>query len=126
MSSKTNGEAPIKASTSLAEAMAYLVKASGLIQIIQDSVAEAMRNYASLPKQETKEKAPEYYTKSELCQLLHITETTLWRLENKGVIRKIKVGRKNLYLRSDIDELIASGGSFESSTTSSAAKNLGK
>ena len=116
-----NGEAPINANTSLAEAMAYLVKASGLIQIIQDSVAEAMRNYASLPKQETKEKAPEYYTKSELCQLLHITETTLWRLENKGVIRKIKMGRKNLYLRSEIDAFIASGGSTVSSSTSSIA-----
>ena len=96
----TNGEAPINANTSL---------------------AEAMRNYASLPKQETKEKAPEYYTKSELCQLLHITETTLWRLENKGVIRKIKMGRKNLYLRSEIDAFIASGGSTVSSSTSSIA-----
>lgn len=106
------GELPIKANTSLAEAMSFFIKASGLVQIIQDIVTDAIRNSVAHPRQEMAEKEPEYYSKSELCQLLHITETTLWRLEKKGVIRKIKMGRKNLYLRSEIDVLVSSGGSI--------------
>ena len=107
-----NGKLPIKPNTSLAEAMSFIIKASGLVQIIQDIVTDAIRNSVAHPKQEMVEKGPEYYSKSELCQLLHITETTLWRLEKKGVIRKIKMGRKNLYLRSEIDALVSSGGSI--------------
>lgn len=115
------GDFPIKPNTSLAEAMAILFKASGLIQIIRDIVSDAMKDNVEHSNQETKEQAPEFYTKSELCQLLHISETTLWRLvTKKKAIREHKVGGKSLYLRSEIDSYIASGGSKGSSSSTVA------
>lgn len=118
-----NGELPIKPNTSLAEAMSFIIKASGLVQIIQDIVTDAVRNNVSHPKQEVAENKPEYYSRTELCQLLHISETTLWRLVNKKkAIREHKVGGKNLYLRSEIDAFIASGASTDSSTILSATE----
>lgn len=51
----------------------------------------------------------EYYTRDEACARLHITFTTLWRLEKKGVIQAYKVGRRCLYAKSEVDALIAKG-----------------
>ena len=67
-------------------------------------------NLPSPQKQQDNTEDSAYYTRSELCQLAHITETTLWRLEKEGVIKKIKFGRKNLYSRLDVDALLGSGG----------------
>lgn len=51
----------------------------------------------------------EYYTRGEACYRLHITFTTLWRLEKRGMIKVHKVGRRSLYAKSDVDALISSG-----------------
>lgn len=51
----------------------------------------------------------EYYTRDEACNRLHITFTTLWRLEKRGAIRVHKVGRRSLYAKSDVDALITGG-----------------
>lgn len=50
-----------------------------------------------------------YYDRDEVCRLAHVSHTTLWRMEREGAIEKHKVRRRNLYLRSDVDDLIASG-----------------
>lgn len=50
-----------------------------------------------------------YYTTAEMCKLLHITRVTLWRLCKDGIIRGVKVGKKNLYQKKYINELIAAG-----------------
>lgn len=50
----------------------------------------------------------EWLTREEVCEMLHITYTTLWRKENEGVIRKHKMGRRNLYAKKDVDALFAS------------------
>jgi excisionase family DNA binding protein len=55
----------------------------------------------------------EYYTRDEACARLHITFTTLWRLEKKGSIHAYKVGRRCLYAKNDVDALIASSTSCE-------------
>lgn len=49
----------------------------------------------------------EYYTRDEVCSRLHITATTLWRMEKRGDIRARKVGRRSLYLKGDVDALIS-------------------
>lgn len=51
----------------------------------------------------------EYYTRDEVCARLHITFTTLWRMEKRGEIRARKVGRRSLYAKSDVDALISNG-----------------
>lgn len=50
-----------------------------------------------------------YYDRDEVCRLAHVSHTTLWRMEREGVIEKHKVRRRNLYLRNEVDDLIASG-----------------
>ncbi len=49
----------------------------------------------------------EWLTREEVCDRLHITYTTLWRKEKEGVIRKHKMGRRNLYSRRDVDAMLA-------------------
>ena len=110
MNGNEDNKLPIKLNTTLAEAVSYFIKASGLAQIIRDIVSDEMRNNVAHSTQETKEQPPEFYTKSEVCQFLHISEVTLWRYVNKKkVIREYKMGGKNLYLRSEVLDLIKSG-----------------
>ena len=50
----------------------------------------------------------EWLTREEVCDKLHITFTTLWRKENEGVIKKHKIGRRNLYSKREVEELFFS------------------
>ena len=100
----------INNNSSLADFMTYFIEASGLQERIAEIVKDAIA--ASLPSSQMQQDNSEdssYYTRSELCQLAHITETTLWRLEREGVIKKIKFGRKNLYSKQEVNQLIKSG-----------------
>ena len=48
----------------------------------------------------------DWITREEVCDMLHITYTTLWRKENEGVIRKRKIGRRNLYCKKEVEALL--------------------
>ena len=48
----------------------------------------------------------EWLTREEVCDMLHITYTTLWRKENEGVILKHKIDRRNLYSRKEVEALL--------------------
>ena len=50
-----------------------------------------------------------FYDRDEMCELLHIKYPTLWRIEKSGILKKQKVGRKNLYPKKDVALLIKSG-----------------
>ena len=50
-----------------------------------------------------------FYDRDEMCELLHIKYPTLWRIENSGILKCKKVGRKNLYPKKDVALLIKSG-----------------
>lgn len=56
-----------------------------------------------------KKEEKEYYDRNELCKLLHIALPTLWRIEQKGLLKCKKVGRKNLYSKQEVNQLIHSG-----------------
>ena len=110
MTGNDNNKVPIKLNTTLAEAVSYFIKASGLVQIIRDIVTDAIKDNVEPSNHDTEDDVPEFYTKSELCQLLHISEVTLWRyVTKKKLIREYKMGGKNLYLRSEVLDLIKSG-----------------
>lgn len=49
----------------------------------------------------------EWLTREEVCDMLHITYTTLWRKEQEGFVRKHKMGRRNLYSKKEIMELFS-------------------
>lgn len=96
--------------SSLMDLTFSLFSASGLFDFIRESIHEAMAEFQSKPEQPKSCDESAYYTRSEVCQMARITETTLWRLEKAGIIRKIKLGRKNLYSRLDVEALLKSGG----------------
>ena len=50
-----------------------------------------------------------YYDRCELCGELHISYPTLWRIEKSGLLRSRKVGRKKLYSKKEVNDLINSG-----------------
>lgn len=50
-----------------------------------------------------------FYSRDELCELLHIAYPTLWRIEKSGLLKSQKVGRRNLYFKQEVDQLVKSG-----------------
>ena len=50
-----------------------------------------------------------FYDRDEICSLLHIAYPTLWRIEQSGILKSQKVGRKNLYSKQEVNLLIKSG-----------------
>lgn len=50
-----------------------------------------------------------FYNRDELCSLLHIAYPTLWRIEKAGILQSQKIGRKNLYSKQEVNQLIKSG-----------------
>lgn len=101
----------ITPNSTLQDVLIYIIKESGFKEffanIVQEAVSANLQQSAK-PTEYSDDSA--YYTRAELCQLAHITESTLWRLEKAGIIKKIKLGRKNLYSRLDVEALLRSGG----------------
>ena len=50
----------------------------------------------------------EYYTRDQVCDHLHVSTTKLWRMEKDGDITAYKLGRRSLYSKKAVDELIKS------------------
>ena len=53
-------------------------------------------------------KEGEWLSRNEVCDMLHITYTTLWRKEKEGVIKKHKIGRRNLYSKKEVTDIFSS------------------
>lgn len=51
----------------------------------------------------------EFYTRKSLCDFLHISYPTLWRIEKAGLLKSKKIGRKNLYSKAEVNQLVKSG-----------------
>lgn len=48
-------------------------------------------------------------SRSEVASMLSVTYTTLWRWARDGYLKPKKVGRRVLYLRSDVEQIIMRG-----------------
>lgn len=64
----------------------------------------AKRGFNEKPSEEE----GEWLTREEVCDMLHITYTTLWRKENEGVIKKHKMCRRNLYSKKEVMDIFSS------------------
>lgn len=64
------------------------------------------KNIGTLPEKPEDEG---FYDRDEICALLHIAYPTLWRIEKTGILKSQKVGRKNLYPKQEVNQLIKSG-----------------
>lgn len=54
------------------------------------------------------EESDEYFTRDQVCERLHITYTTLWRMQKEGTIIVHKLGGRNLYSKKEITSLVKS------------------
>ena len=74
---------------------------------LKEVIAEVLETMVgkNLLKEPVSAASTEYYTRDELCTRLHITYTTLWRMEKRGDAHKI--GRRNLYSKQEVDALIS-------------------
>ena len=54
------------------------------------------------------EESDEYFTRDQVCERLHITYTTLWRMQKEGTIVVHKLGGRNLYSKKEITSLVKS------------------
>ena len=78
---------------------------------LKEAIAEVLETMVgkNLLKESTPAESTKYYTRNELCARLHITYTTLWRMEKRGDIHVHKIGRRNLYSKQEVDTLISNG-----------------
>lgn len=76
---------------------------------LKEVIAEVLETMVgkNLLKEPVSAASTEYYTRDELCTRLHITYTTLWRIEKRGDIQAHKIGRRNLYSKQEVDALIS-------------------
>lgn len=51
-------------------------------------------------------KSPKYLTRKEVADMLNISYSTLHRLINRGTLPCRKVGRKSLFLLSDVENVV--------------------
>ncbi len=101
--------------SSLNELVIGFLRSSGLVEAIKEIVREALADVHTSDTPLNNDDGNPYYTRAELLRLAHLSEPTLYRLEKAGVVKKIKLGRKNLYSRLEIDALLGSGGFHYSS-----------
>ncbi len=47
------------------------------------------------------------YTKTELCELLHLSTVTLWRLEKRGLLVPIPSIRHKIYSKAAVDAFLS-------------------
>lgn len=83
-----------------------MLQMDDLRQVVTEIVEEVCAKRGLNEKPSTDE--GEWLTREEVCDMLHITYTTLWRKENEGVIRKHKMGRRNLYSKKEVMAIFSS------------------
>ena len=78
---------------------------------LKEVIAEVLETMVgkNLMKEPAQLESTEYLTRDELCARLHITYTTLWRMEKREEIHVHKIGRRNLYSKQEVDALISNG-----------------
>ena len=65
-------------------------------EVVADKVVARMKD------EETSR--PKYYTRKELCEILHVTNPTVIEMVKRGEIRELKIGGRILY---DVEEIDA-------------------
>ena len=73
---------------------------------LMDNFAEAVaeRVIAKLKAEDSNK--PKYYTRKELCEMLHVTTPTVIELVKRGEIREKRIGGRILYDAAEIDKAV--------------------
>ena len=80
-----------------------------LKEIVYESVQKCIDERIMRSLEGAKSEEDGFYSRDEICELLHIAYPTLWRMEKAGVLTSQKVGRKNLYSKHEVNMLVKSG-----------------
>jgi excisionase family DNA binding protein len=59
-------------------------------------------------QRERKERPREFYTVSQLAELLQLNEMTIYRMVNRGTLPCYVIGRTKRFKRSEVDEFLRS------------------
>lgn len=84
-----------------------MIDEAALKRIVADTVRQVL-NQAKAEAEAAKEMAT--LTREEVAELLNVTKPTLWRWEKMGYLIPKKVGKRVLYLRSEVEEMVRKGG----------------
>ena len=85
-----------------------MLQKDDLKQVVAEMVEELVgkKSETDLPVEES----DEYFRRDQVCERLHITYTTLWRMQKEGTIIVHKLGGRNLYSKKEITSLVKSKG----------------
>ncbi len=81
-----------------------------LRKTVQEAVGDAFRELVPQSTEES-EKTPEnaLLSVAETATLLHVSRVTLREMEKRGELKPVRIGRRVLYRRSDIDAALVRG-----------------
>ncbi len=51
----------------------------------------------------------EYMTVSEVAKFMRVSNSTVYRWTTEGILQKYKIGRRNLYRKSEVEAAIGDG-----------------
>jgi len=83
-----------------------MLQKDDLKQVVAEMVEELVGKKSQTDL--TTEESDEYFTRDQVCERLHITYTTLWRMQKEGTIIVHKLGGRNLYSKKEITSLVKS------------------
>lgn len=74
-------------------------------QQLQDAILQGVKTEFEDLKKSFQPKSPEtYLTRKQVCELLHVDQSTLHNWKVKGTLSPIGIGGRVLYKRSDIEQ----------------------
>ena len=78
----------------------FAISIEELRKIIHDEVKAAMADYFKKPTEE------EFLTIEQAANILSVDRSTLWHWDKEGYLKKIHIGGKPRYKKSDIDRIL--------------------
>lgn len=87
---------------SLGNNVSITLTAKDLFDVIQFAVSESRKE---LECHLRKINSEEYITSKEVEKILNVSNVSLWRWNSIGYLCHTKIGNKNMYLKSDVNEL---------------------
>lgn len=77
-----------------------------ILNYVVDAVSERLEHKLS---GNTTQTTPKYYSRQDVCKLLHITPPTLLKYSNQGRLKAHKIDRRVLYDATEIDNAVKYG-----------------
>jgi excisionase family DNA binding protein len=74
-----------------------------LVGQFKTEVQNMIQSELQVQKKSEKQNSAEYLTRSEVATHLRISLSTLNRLTNRGILKYYKIGRRSLFLSSDVE-----------------------